>query len=77
MMSHDLKSFPFRYQDVIGDEGQPGLITAIAQLANMAEQVGFSVNDLIDLLNGGFTVGELLNVIGRAAREQHSPEVMA
>ena len=52
-------------------------MAAIAQLANMAEQVGLNVNDLIDLLNGGLSVGELVDVIARAAREQHSPEVMA
>jgi hypothetical protein len=77
MMSHDPELSPFCHRDMIGDEGQPGLITAIAQLANMAEQVGLSVNDLIDLLNRGLSVGQLVDAIGRAAREQHSPEVMA
>jgi hypothetical protein len=80
-MSRDLKFCPFCKQDVIRDcsppPGQPCFMTTIAKLANLAERVGLNVNDLLDLLNGGLSVGELLDVIGRAARAQKSPELTA
>jgi hypothetical protein len=63
-------------QDVIRDcappEGDPCFMTTIAKLANMAEHVGLGCSDLIDMFNRGVSVGELIDLIGRAARQQHS-----
>ena len=76
-MSRDLNFCLFCKQDVIREcsppAGKPCFMLTVARLADVAEQVGLTVNDLLELLNGGLSVGELLDVIGRAARVQCSP----
>jgi len=44
---------------------QPTLIRAVEKLAQAGEQAGFSVEDLIRMLNAGLTVETLLDIIGR------------
>jgi hypothetical protein len=47
--------------------GQPCLMTGIAKLAQMGEQVGLSVQQMIDLLNDDLSLNDLLNSITCAA----------
>jgi hypothetical protein len=44
---------------------QPTLIRAVEKLAQAGEQAGFSVEDLIRMLNAGLTVETLLDIIER------------
>jgi hypothetical protein len=45
---------------------QPVLFRAVERLAEAGEQAGFSVEDMIRMLNAGLTVEALLNVIERS-----------
>jgi hypothetical protein len=42
---------------------QPVLVRAVERLAEAGEQAGFSIEDMIRMLNAGLTVEALLNVI--------------
>jgi len=42
---------------------RPSLITAIGKLASAGEQAGFTVEQMIDLLDGGWGVVALLELI--------------
>ena len=41
----------------------PVLISAIEKLQKLGNQAGFTTEELISVLNGGFTVEELLDLI--------------
>jgi hypothetical protein len=53
---------------------QPTLIRAVEKLAQAGEQAGFSVEDMIRMLNTGLTVETLLDIIERSL--QASPPEM-
>jgi hypothetical protein len=61
----------FCKQDVIRDckprPGEPCLISSITKLVDMGGQVGLSVQDMIDLLNGGLSLADLVKSIAGAA----------
>jgi hypothetical protein len=50
---------------------QPVLVQAIEDLARAGEKAGFSVEDMIRLLNAGITVETLLDIIGRNLQAFH------
>jgi hypothetical protein len=60
----------FCKQDLIRDcspgPGRPCFFTSIGKLVDMAGQVGLCAQDMIDLLNGGLTLAELLGAIASA-----------
>jgi hypothetical protein len=45
---------------------QPTLIRVVEKLAQAGEQAGFSVEDMIQMLNAGLTVETLLDIIERS-----------
>jgi hypothetical protein len=45
---------------------QPTLIRAVEKLAQAGEQAGFSVEDMIQMLDAGLTVATLLDIIERS-----------
>jgi hypothetical protein len=49
---------------------QPTLIRAVEKLAQAGEKAGFSVEDMIRMLNAGLTVATLLEIIERSL---HAP----
>ena len=53
-------------------EQQPTLVRAVEKLAMAGEKAGFSVADMIRMLNAGVSVEGLLDIIERSLR---APEV--
>jgi hypothetical protein len=51
---------------------QPVLTRAVEKLAHAGEQAGFTVEDMIRMLNAGVSVESLLDIIERSLR---APEV--
>jgi|HubBroStandDraft_2_1064218.scaffolds.fasta_scaffold1404692_1 hypothetical protein len=45
---------------------QPALVRAVEKLAQAGPQAGFSVEDMIRMLNAGLTVETLLDIIDRS-----------
>jgi hypothetical protein len=41
----------------------PGLVSAVSKLALVGQRAGFSIDEIIRMLNGGLTVEELLELI--------------
>ncbi len=51
----------------------PSLMETIEKLAAAAELAGFSPQDLIDMLNGGLSVADLLDVIAYCLHDNPKP----
>lgn len=51
----------------------PSLLKTIEKLAAAGELAGFSPQDLIDMLNGGLSVADLLDVIAYCLRGKPKP----
>jgi hypothetical protein len=49
---------------------RPSLELAVEKLAVAGEQAGFSVEEMIDLLNGGLPVSALLDMISSRLQEE-------
>jgi hypothetical protein len=47
---------------------QPPIERAVAKLLKLAEQVGLSGNDLIEMLNAGASADEILKTLGERAK---------
>ena len=57
-----------------GQTHHPALFSAVSKLADVGQRAGFSVEELIRILNAGFTVEELLDLI--ESRLEKQPRVM-
>jgi hypothetical protein len=61
----------FCKQDLIREckphPGKTCFVSSISKLVDMGEQVGLSVQDMIDLLNGGLSLTDLVKSIASAA----------
>ena len=53
----------------------PSLLRAVGKLAMAGEQAGFSLEQMIDLLNGGLSVETLLDLICWRLEEARTPIV--
>lgn len=51
----------------------PSLMGTIEKVAAAGELAGFSPQDLIDILNGGLSVADLLDVIGHCLLDKRKP----
>lgn len=51
----------------------PILIAAVEKLATAGELAGFSVQEMIDMLNGGLNVADLLDVIAYCLHDKQKP----
>ena len=51
----------------------PLLMGAIEKLATAGELAGFSIQEMIDMLNGGLSVGDLLDVITYCLHDKQTP----
>ena len=56
-------SYPSRWVRVMAERNQAVLVRAIEKLAWAGEQAGFSVEEMINLLDTGVSVETLLNLV--------------
>lgn len=50
----------------------PALVSAVGKLAAAGEQAGFTVEQMTRILNSGFTIEELLDLIETRLKQQNA-----
>jgi len=50
----------------------PALVSAVAKLARVGQRAGFSIDEMLRILNCGFTVEELLELIESRLEEERA-----